>query len=356
MIIDRKKLVSIIMPVYNSEKFIDSAIKSILKQTYKNFELIIINDGSTDKTINIIKSHLVDKRLRLYSLKRRRIVACLNFGLKRAKGDYVARMDADDVSHPTRIAKQVNFLNNNIKYDIIGSRAKYIDEVNFFSKLVPLLGDDCKASIIFKNPFIHSSIMIKKKIIISLGGYKKYFKSEDYHLWSSFFEKYKGKNLKENLIKYRVHSNQHGSNDKTKEKDIKKIQEKWIKKLGIKISKKNINFHYALSIFNEKFKFDKNVRNYNKYLLWLLTLRSQNGKKNVFNVSSFNKIIYLYFIGITLLFAGHGVKVYIIYRNSIFLKKKPAINFLMLMFCFFKIRNFYLKKFFWYIVQLWILK
>lgn len=354
---NKSKLVSVIMPVYNAENFLTQSIESILNQSYKNFEFIIIDDGSLDNSKKIIKNYLSDERIKFFSFKKKGIVSCLNFGIKISKGDYIARMDADDISHNDRLIKQVNFLNLKKKYDLVGSGAKYIGKISFFNKLICNSSEYCRSNIIFKNPFIHPSIMIRKKTFNYLKGYRKYFKSEDYELWSRFFDKYKGTNLKENLIKYRIHSDQHGfdDKDKTRESDIKKIQKKWIKKLGLNNSIKKTNFHYKLTTFNEKFEFDKNFGNYQKYLSWLLTLKNSNNK-NLFDFESFNNFIYMYYLGITIAFSGHGVKTYQIFKNFEINKKKRIIDIIILLFCIFKIKNFYAKKLFWYLCQMKIVK
>jgi len=352
---NKEKLVSVIMPVYNGEKFLNTSVESILNQTYKNFEFIIINDGSSDNSKKIIQNYLIDRRIKLYSLKKIGIVGCLNYALKKSSGHYIARMDADDISHPDRIKKQVSFLDYKTNYNLVGSRAKYIGVNNLFSKLVHLSSNDCKANIIFKNPFIHSSIMIRNKTITSLGGYLDCHKAEDYDLWSRFLENYKGANINEDLIKYRVHSNQHGSNSKKKEHTIKNIQKKWLLKLGVPMLKKKMNIHYKLSTFNERFEFDKNFKNYDKYILWLLTLKISNNK-NLFNKKSFNKMIYIYFIGITILFADHGLKVFRKYKNCSIYKPRMIMNLIFLFLCFFKIRNYKIKKLFWYIIKYNLLK
>ena len=153
------------------------------------------------------------------------------------------------------------------------------------------------------------------------------------------------------MIKYRVHSTQFGSDSRKKEKNVKLIQKKWLIKLGIVTTKKNIDFHYKLSIFNEKFKFDKKYSNLNEYSNWLLILKKNNISKKVFNVRSFNKVICLYYFGISLMFSGHGVKAYTSYKNSNFYIKNKLINFSLLLFCYLKINNFYFKKLIWYILQ-----
>ena len=102
-------LVSVVLPVYNAEEYISEALKSILNQTYDNLEVVVVNDGSTDHSLHVIRS-LADKRVKIISRENRGLVASLNEGIDAASGDYIARMDADDISHPERISKQIRLL------------------------------------------------------------------------------------------------------------------------------------------------------------------------------------------------------------------------------------------------------
>lgn len=113
---------SILMPVWNREEFIKECIDSILAQTYKDWELIIVDDGSTDNTINIIKSYN-DNRIKIYSQSHLGIVDALNFGLSKCTGDYIARMDSDDIMLPNRLREQVKFLDTHPEYTMIVGRA-----------------------------------------------------------------------------------------------------------------------------------------------------------------------------------------------------------------------------------------
>ena len=119
-------VVSVVMPTLNAEKYLAEAIDSILKQTFSDFEFLIIDGGSVDKTVSIIKSYQ-DKRIRLLNGSGKNIAADLNIGLEAATGEYIARMDADDVALPERFAKQVDFLEKNSDVAILGSSVITID-------------------------------------------------------------------------------------------------------------------------------------------------------------------------------------------------------------------------------------
>ena len=353
----KNKLISIIMPVHNGGQFLDYSVKSILNQSYKSFELLIIDDNSTDNTLEIIKKYQFDKRVRVYSFKKKvGIVKCLNHGLQKSMGFYVARMDADDYSFSERFKKQVFFLKENPKISLVGSQARYFGKINFFSKLVFSDYNDCKSLIIFRNPLIHPSIMIKKNELKKLGGYKNSHKSEDYLLWSIFLEKYNGANIKENLIKYRIHDFQNGKDNLEKKKSILKIQKKWIKKLIN--TNRNLIFkkHYELSILNENFPKIKNFNKINSYYQWLLILKKNNEKKKIFKISSFNKILNLYSICLCISFSDHGLIAYKKYKSIKLYSNSLFIDIILISVCALKIKNFYLKKVLWYGTQVLLIK
>ena len=353
----KNKLISIIMPVHNGRQFLDYSVKSILKQSYKNFELLIINDGSTDNTLKIIKKYQLDKRVKVYSfIKKVGIVKCLNFGLHKSTGFYIARMDVDDYSFSERFKKKIFFLKKNPKISLVGSQARYFGKINFFSKLVFSNYDDCKSLIIFRNPFIHPSIMIKRSELRKIGGYKNFHKSEDYFLWSKFLEKCNGANINKNLIKYRIHNFQHGKDNLEKKKAILKIQKKWIKKLTNTNQNLFFKVHYDLSVLNEKFKLVKNFDRINIYYKWLLILKKNNDKKKLFNLSSFNKILTLYSICLCISFSDHGLIAYKKYKINKLYPKSLFIDFTLISICMLKVKNFYLKKIIWYATQVLLIK
>lgn len=210
---------SVIMPSYNSAKYLKEAISSVLEQSFSDFELIIIDDGSTDNTQDILKA-FDDKRLKLLrNGKNLGIVASLNHGLKLATGDYIIRFDSDDVMLAGRLEKQTKFLDNNPEMVVVGSWAETIDEngQGLGAYDYPPQDDAAIRKYILKhNPFIHSSTAIRRETLLKANGYRQAFiHIEDYELWTRLLRLGQGANLSERLIKYRL--NQGGI---TKRKNI----------------------------------------------------------------------------------------------------------------------------------------
>jgi len=224
-------LVSIVMPVYNTQKYVGEAIESILNQTYKNFEFIIINDGSTDKSWEIIQKYAKkDKRVKaLRSKKNLGIAKARNKGLKISRGKYYAPMDSDDISKPERIEKEVRFLETNPEYALVGSDIGVIDKSSKIigKRVYPKSYSQIIKSITAFNPFAQSSLMIKKEAMLLYC--EDYSGCEDYHVWLKILSKNKGANIPKILTMYRI------SNEQTKSKKLKEsilltlsIQRMWL--------------------------------------------------------------------------------------------------------------------------------
>lgn len=199
------------MPAYNAERYIKDSIESILNQSERDFEFIIVDDGSTDKTSLIISS-FSDPRLRVFKINHCGLIYSLNFGISKANGEYIARMDVDDISEPNRLKKQADFLDDHPDIALCGSFATIIDEngkVKGRLEYSPIEDKNIRRYALLHNPFIHPTIMIRKKVFDSVGMYKSLFKHvEDYELWTRVLRKYKGATLSEALLKYRIHENQ----------------------------------------------------------------------------------------------------------------------------------------------------
>lgn len=228
-------LISIIMPVYNAGSFLVPAIESILNQTYQNFEFIIINDNSTDNSWEIIKKYQKKylKKIKAINLKRtlnRGGDACANYGLKIARGKYIARMDADDIAHPQRLEKQVDFLEKNKNVFLVGTNAKVIDKTGKIigKKLVPLTNEEIYQSFFTFNPIIHPSVMYRRSIGKKRFFYpKKFSANNDYYVFFKLIcQNYKFANLKEKLLYYRIH----GEND-----TFKNIKQKFFNTLKTRL-------------------------------------------------------------------------------------------------------------------------
>ena len=203
-----KPKVSIIMGIYNCEKTLDACINSILTQTYTNWELIMCDDCSEDKTYEIARKYS-DKYCNiklLQNTENRRLAYTLNRCLEFADGDYVARMDSDDECLPTRFEKQVEFLNDNKKYALVGTAMKIFDETGITSirrcKKVPDGPETWSTT-----PFAHPTIMMRKQCYEALNGYTvsiDTMRAEDLDLWFRFYMNgYIGYNLQEPLYLYR---------------------------------------------------------------------------------------------------------------------------------------------------------
>lgn len=211
-----KPLVSVVMPVYNTAEYVSSAIDSILTQTYKNFELIIINDGSQDNSPEIIKYYQkkYPKKIRVITLKTNTNAAgngAFNKGLTIAKGNFVARMDADDIALPNRLEKQVNYLVQHPNTVLIGSQAVVIDKDGKIigKKLVPQTHTEIYQSFAVKNPIIHPSCMFNRNLFKNPRKLydQKFGMGDDYYTFIGLTQRGKLVNLPDILMKYRIHKN-----------------------------------------------------------------------------------------------------------------------------------------------------
>jgi hypothetical protein len=205
---DSAPKVSVVMAVYNGERYVRQAVESVLAQTFRDFEFIILDDGSTDGTLGILRE-FDDPRIRIIRNERNEgLTRCLIKGCGEARGKYVARMDADDVSYPERFKKQVEFLEANEEYALVGTWCEYIDSDGRARKVCgyPCSDEAIREDIWVYNPFAHASIMFVREAIEKSGGYRELFRySQDYDLWFRVLEKYKGANLGERLHGFRYH-------------------------------------------------------------------------------------------------------------------------------------------------------
>lgn len=198
--------ISVLMPAYNCESTIVEAIESILKQTFDDFELIIINDGSTDKTLEKIKQ-FSDRRIKIINNEHNfGIIKSLNIGLSVALGEYIARMDSDDISMPNRLEKQIKYLDTHKDTILLGTgRMIFGEGIKSNKQSYPESDEDIRAYAFIANPFIHPALMFRRTVIDSGIVYKKEYKYiEDYKLILDVMSLGKVHNLPEVLIKYRL--------------------------------------------------------------------------------------------------------------------------------------------------------
>jgi cellulose synthase/poly-beta-1,6-N-acetylglucosamine synthase-like glycosyltransferase len=205
-------LVSVVMSVFNSERFLCEAVESILAQTFRDFEFIIINDGSNDCSGDILNYFQKrDARVQLYHQDNRGLVSSLNRGCGLARGKYIARMDADDIAADDRLRRQMDFMESNPQVAVVGGAVEFIDAAGRKLHLMKyprtnyeiqqVLWDDCA--------LCHPTTFMRREILVALGGYRKIVvHAEDYDLWLRISDKFQLANLDSVVLKYRLHPNQ----------------------------------------------------------------------------------------------------------------------------------------------------
>lgn len=201
---------SVVLSTYNEEKYIAQSVQSILNQTYPYFELIIVNDGSTDNTLQVIKS-FEDPRIVIIDKPNSGLPDSLNAGIRIAKYDWIARMDGDDIAEPTRFENQVKYIDEQV--GVIGGQFVSIDEngISQSNKISskPLSYFSCKCLLFFgMSPLAHPTVIIRKSYLNKYGGYDINFKAaQDMELWSRLAPTIKIINIPNQLLYYRIHSN-----------------------------------------------------------------------------------------------------------------------------------------------------
>lgn len=198
--------VSVIMSVYNGERFLREAIESIEAQTYQDWEFIIVDDGSTDGTSKILESFAADSRIRVISQENCGLAPSLNRAISLARGEYIARQDADDVSLAERLERQVVFLDERPGVGLVGCWTDWMDEAGEILMVFEYPTDNItiQQQLLEQNCFTHGAVMMRKTAFHAVGGYcEQFLLAQDYELWLRFSENYEVANLPLMLYRYR---------------------------------------------------------------------------------------------------------------------------------------------------------
>ncbi|WP_406843111.1 glycosyltransferase family 2 protein [Flavobacterium soyae] len=282
--------ISVIIPVYNAASFLYESIESILNQTFSDFELIILNDKSTDGSLEIIKS-FQSKDNRIIIIDKEQNVGPANLrneGINAAKGTYIALMDADDIALPTRFEKQIAVLKNNPEIGVCGTWFTF-----FGSKKDKIIKHNTNPDAI-KVSFLHScnignpTVMFKKEVLGDLKFDNEYVPVEDYDLWSRLLAKTNFYNIPESLLNYRQHNN---NISKTKidnvNRSVKKVKINQLAALEINPADSKIDFYLNAVSFKKGLSPEEIIETINASKLLL----SQNEKLRYFNQEIFQKHI-----------------------------------------------------------------
>lgn len=231
--VTKTPLVSVIMPVYNADNYLAEAIESILKQTYKNFEFIIVDDASTDTSKQIIQKYAnKDRRIRsFFSKSNQGEAAARNLGFSKSRGEYIAVMDADDISDKKRLSRQVDYLDQHQDTVILGSNISIMDSTSvvYGERHYTENDQEIRKEIGWRSPFAHPTIMMRQSTLEQTNGYDEgLLQAPDYDLWFRLLRFGSGHNLQEKLLIYRVHDSNSKANTKRTLDFTTKIQRRYL--------------------------------------------------------------------------------------------------------------------------------
>ncbi len=275
------------MPVFNGERYLQEAVDSILQQTCPDFEFIIIDDGSQDSTLEIIQSYQ-DKRIRfLQNSENLGIAKTLNRGISLTQGKYIARMDSDDISLPTRLEEQFRFLEANSEIAVCGTWVEY------FGRKVPVLENNLlkepadpesiRCSFLFNCVLKHPSVMIRRSVLEN-GAYtydERLDRAEDYELWVRISKQHPLANLQKILLRYRLHPHKVSLlHKKSNFEQADRIREDLLKELGLQPSQSELQLHHELSRrFRREFPADLK----DSAQAWLKKIYAQNQQSRIYD-------------------------------------------------------------------------
>ncbi|MCW2262588.1 MULTISPECIES: glycosyltransferase family 2 protein [Sphingobacterium] len=310
---ENKIEVTVLMTAYNASKYISESIKSVLNQTFKNFELLIINDGSTDNT-SLIAHSFNDERIRIIENDRNRgLIYSRNIALKEANGNYIAILDSDDLALPNRLMTQFKAFQNNSALAVVGSRALIINEkgirtgekLDVFSEI-----NKIRVTLFFENTIVHSSAMIRTKVFREVNGYQGDSLIEDYDLFFRISTLYPIENLTEYLVEYRIHDT-NISIKKRKELDeaLLKLKRKQLLELGVQSNDEDI--HMILNNFKDA------TLTLDKCFKLLCTLKNSNNQFLIYDKTSFNIALFERWYNLVLQ-KGHVKSILFLFRLPLF--------------------------------------
>ncbi len=235
---ERQPAVTVLLPVHNAKDYVGQAIQSILDQTFRDFELLIINDGSTDRSRDAIASFR-DERIHFVNNESNlKLIATLNKGIDLAAGKYIARMDADDISLPQRLQRQVDFMENHPDVGVCGSWFETFGNQHHVVKY-PGKDEDIRIMMLYQTPFCHPSIIFRKEVFDKHGirFLPEFIHAEDYEVWVRLAGCTRFANIPEALLRYRLHSTSvSSSHQSVQEKNTLKIIRMVFEKAGMKVS------------------------------------------------------------------------------------------------------------------------
>ena len=317
---------SIIMPVYNSVKYVAEAVESLLSQSFTDFELIIINDASTDGSVDVLKS-FKDSRIKLLNNnKNGGIVYSRNRGLAEARGKFIAQFDSDDIAMPEKFEKQIGFLKKNPGFGMVGSWVRMIDGDGIMTKekwKLPAKPGLIPAIMLFRNYFVQSTIVARREAIPE-GGYRRgYDVVEDYQMWIDIAKNYKTWNLPKYLVNYRVHGMSATNSDTGRLRDQDQlIFSGLFRDLEIDLDDNNFETHLLIK-GNDPIEKIETLKRIEEHLQLIIL---QNRRAKVYDEKALTKVVFNRWLKCCYRARTAGFKVAGIFLQSPLTLKLPIIK------------------------------
>lgn len=309
--------VTVLLPVFNGEEYLRETMHSILKQTYLNFEFLIIDDGSTDNSPEIINS-FQDSRIRLLKNPTRlKLSGALNRGIEEARGKYIARMDADDIAFPNRLAAQVEFLDSHPEIGMCGTAIEIFGKEPERIDIYPKATEDIRSYGLFDCPFCHPSVMFRKELFnkFNLRYNGEYYPTEDYELWSRVIELFPTANLGQVLLRYRIHDkSMTGADWDEMDKKATDVIRPLLTEFHMEFTEEQLQLHRNIGR-GRSCKL-KNLQELHQAELWLAKLLKCNGTKELYNQESLAQVVSLVWFRLCVNSSSLGTRVLTRYLGS----------------------------------------
>ncbi len=282
--------VTVLLPVHNASAFVRQAVESILSQTFADFELLAIDDASEDDSLPILQS-FTDPRLRIIaSSERKKLAGVLNRGIAESRAPLIARMDADDVCHPERLARQIDFLHRHPEIDIVGTSIRTFGGHKAESQCYPLSPESVRAFSLFHCPFAHPTVVIRRDALALQDPFYdvSFNPSEDYELWSRLLSSHQGANLHQALLSYRIHASSMTQSDWTRmDEQAARIQQPMLAALGADSSESSSRRHRAWAMG----RIDPSLPALREAEQWFLRLLDLNHSSSLYDARAFSAVV-----------------------------------------------------------------
>jgi glycosyltransferase involved in cell wall biosynthesis len=288
------------MPVFNGEKYIAEAINSLLQQSYTHWELILLDDGSTDATAQVVQPFLTDSRV--YYVRHainKGLAHIRNEAVSYAKGEFLAWLDSDDIAHPQRLALQVEYLLQNSEIALLGTWANYISPQKDFLVVTqpPTLPTKIQAMLLFTNCFVQSTVMVRSEVMQQFRYDARFPPAEDYDLWVKIAQQYPTANLPVALVDVRRYAASTSQQHKTiARQHCSQIAAQQLRQIGMEASPEELALHIDIS----HFLVPLNVANYQKIVNWLAKLQDAQTRIRYYDQKTFEELLYHFWLNTTL--------------------------------------------------------